>query len=124
MRIKLIWEVRAMSNPNNIPFSDDDKCSECGGQFGSAAYEEEIECIGGPQDGMKLDLSPPHVPFLISEPRSDDPEDLLGYGYQFESDPPRYVFVGIVKRDSDDADIGHLYYWTVEEEEADEGGPE
>lgn len=113
-----------MMNEPDIPFSDDDKCAECGGKFGTADYREEVECLGGPQDGTRLQLRPPHVPFLISEPQEDDLEDFLGYGYAFESDPPRYVFVGIVRRDSDDADVGYLYYWTVEDEDADEGSTE
>jgi hypothetical protein len=108
----------------NIPFSDDDKCEMCGGRFGSSNYRERVECVGGPEDGSIIHLRPPHVPFLIAEPRGEDPQDLLGYGYQFEIDPPRYVFVGIVRRDSEGADVGHLYYWTVEEEEADEGSTE
>lgn len=111
-------------NEEDIPFSDDDKCSECGGQFGSADYREEVECIGGPQDGTSVQLRPPHVPFLISESNEGDPKDILGYGYEFANDPPRYVFVGIVRRDSDDADVGYLYYWTVEDEDADGGSTE
>jgi len=113
-----------MNEEENIPFSDDDKCSECGGKFGSADYREEVECIGGPQDGTSLQLRPPHVPFLISEAREDDSKEIIGYGYEFSTDPPRYVFVGIVRRDSGDADIGHLYYWTVDEEDADEDSTE
>jgi len=111
-------------NEDNVPIYDEDQCLECGGKFGSADYRERIECVGGPEDGSIIHLRPPHVPFLIAEPRDTDIEDCLGYGYKFEINPPRYVFVGIVRSDADDPEIGNLYYWTVEEEEGDEGSSE
>lgn len=53
----------------------------------------QIELIGGPGDGL---FAPVQTTVVLTPTLKGDPEGAVGHGYEFQEDPPRYTYIGLV----------------------------